>query len=297
MNFIKNGITFVISTKNQGNEITQVIEGCLKQNYSEKIEVIVVDDGSTDATVKNTKNLMKQERLIKLIEVMGIGRVKGLNKAISLSKTEFICLSAGDIFYKRDFAKTILSYFKDKKIAFVSPFSETGGNGTVWRKTVLDELGGFDEEFNEKGSGFRDDTDLAFRAFDGGYKGIFTYKTAKFRHEHSLKENSLSSKIRYGWSRLKIHRFDPLLYKKHPIRAKKFFDVKFGFIRNPIKDFEVATGMWKGKFDFSSPQGVVLIRGDSIPKKIAIIFLGVFYVICVKTVRIYGSIKYGKLLI
>ncbi|MCX6800741.1 MAG: glycosyltransferase family A protein [Candidatus Diapherotrites archaeon] len=297
MEKVEKGLTFIIATKNQGANIEDAVGRCANQNYKGKIEIIVSDDNSTDGTQKIVERIAKTNSRIKYFNTKGTGRVKGLNWAISSAKTEFICLSAGDIFYEKDFAKTIISYFKDNKTAFVSPFSETGGNATVWRREVLDELKGFDEEFNEKGTGFRDDTDLAFRAFDKGYNGIFTYKTAKFKHEHSLQKNDLINKIKYGFARLKIHRFDPLLYKKHPERAKNFFDIKIGFIRNPLKDFEAATGLWKGKFDFSSPQGVVLLKGNSFPKKIAIIPLGICYVICVKVVRLYGSIKYGKLLI
>ncbi len=297
MNETKTGISIIVASKNQGNEIISVIEKCLKQDFSGKIEVILVDDGSTDNTKSIIENFMEKNKNVKLIETLGKGRVKGLNKAIFSSQNEFVCLSAGDIFFEKDFVKTILSYFTDKKIAFVSPFSDTGGNATVWRKNILAGLKGFDEDFNEKGTGFRDDTDLAFRAFENGYTSIFTYKTARFKHEHSLRKNTFKEKIKYGWSRIKIHRFDPLLYKKHPLRGKDFFDVKIGFIRNPWKDFQVATGLWKGKFDFSSPQGVVLVKGNSLPKKILIIALGIFYVLLIKLVRLYGSIKYKKLLI
>jgi glycosyltransferase involved in cell wall biosynthesis len=293
----KQGITFLIAAKNQGKDIQNVIEKCFNQTFSGNIEVILIDDKSSDDTEKIAKKIAEKEKNLVVMSTHGEGRVKGLNKAIFMAKNEFVCLSAGDIFFEKDFARTILSYFTQKDIAFVSPFSNTGGNATVWRKNILTKLSGFDEDFNEKGTGFRDDTDLAFRAFENNYKGVFTYKTAKFKHEHSLKKEGLMDKLRYGWSRIKIHRFDPLLYKKHPIRGKEFFDVKLGFIRNPWKDFEVATGLWKGKFDFSSPQGIVLIKGNSLPKKILIILLGIGYVVLVKTARLYGSIKYGKLLI
>jgi len=288
---------FVIATKNQGKTIEKNVSLCLKQTFKGKIKVLLVDDKSTDGSDKILIELANKNKNVEFMSTKGRGRVKGLNKAIKKAKSKYLCLSAGDIFYEKDFVKTILSYFTDKKIAFVSPFSDTGGNATVWQTKVLQELRGFDEDFNEKGTGFRDDTDLAFRAFDKGYKSIFTYKTAKFKHEHKLNIPTLRNKLKYGWSRLKIHRFDPLLYKKHPIRCKEFFDIKIGFLRNPKIDFAVATGLWKGKFDLSSPQGVVLVKGDTFAKKILIILMGIAYVIVIKSVRLYGSLKYGKLLL
>jgi len=290
-------ISIIIATKNQGKDLPDIVGRCLRQTFTGKIEVILVDDNSNSESEAIGQGLAKKNKNVVFMSTKGLGRVKGLNSAMRKAKKEFICLSAGDIFLEKDFVKNILSYFKSEKTAFVSPFSNSGGNGTVWRKKVLDELKGFDEAFNEKGTGFRDDTDLAFRAFDKGYEGIFTYKTAKYKHKHSLSKNDLKSKMKYAWSRLKIHRFDPLLYKKHPLRGKEFFDIKLGFIRNPRKDFEVATGLWKGKFDLSSPQGVVLLHANSAPKKVAVLLLGIIYVIAVKCVRLYGSIKYGKLLL
>ncbi len=289
-------ITFIIATKNQGKTIQDNIQRILNQKYKGKIEILIVDDKSDDDSEDFIKSLADGKQII-FMSTLGKGRVKGLNKAIKKARGEYICLSAGDIFYKNNFVSTILKYFTEKSIAFVSPFSETGGNATVWKTNILKELNGFDEGFNEKGTGFRDDTDLAFRAFDKGYTGVFTYKTANFEHEHSIAKKNIKSVLKYGWSRMKIHRFDPLLFKKHPKRGKEFFDVKLGFIRNPKLDFFTATGMWKGKFDFSSPQGVVLVRGNKGWKKIVIILLGILYVIGIKCVRFYGSIKYGKLLI
>ena len=75
--------------------------------------------------------------------------------------------------------------------------------------------------------------------------------------------------------------------------------MKLGFIRNPWKDFAVATGLWgKSKnINFGSPQGVVLVKGNSVPKRILALLLGIIYVIVIKLVRLYGSIKYKKLLL
>jgi glycosyltransferase involved in cell wall biosynthesis len=294
---VKSDLLFVIATKNQGNTIERNVSLCLKQTFKGKINVLLVDDKSTDGSDKIAIKLAKKNKNVEFVNTQGRGRVKGLNKAIKKANSKYLCLSAGDIFYKKDFVKTILSYFNNKSIAFVSPFSDTGGNATVWQTKIIQDLNGFDEDFNEKGTGFRDDTDLAFRAFDKGYKSVFTYKTAKFEHEHKLNIPTLKNKLKYGWSRLKIHRFDPLLYKKHPTRGIDFFDIKLGFIRNPKKDFAVATGLWKGNFDLSSPQGVVLVKGDTFVKKILIVLMGLAYVIAIKSVRLYGSIKYKKLLI
>lgn len=292
-------ISIIIATKNQASQLKECVDAALEQGYPKKdFEVIVMDDGSTD---KAPEIIKKYGKKIKIVWNESAGRVLGLNKSIKMARFPFVCVSAGDIIFEKNFLKTIMSYFKSPEIGFVSPFHETGGNATVYSKKAIEEAGYFDPEFNEKGTGFRDDTDLVFRIWDKGYKSIFTYDAARFRHEHKT-PSSISGKIMYAWARIKIHRFDALLFKKHPERAKEFFDVKLGFIRNPWKDFAAATGLWwkgtKSKdFALSSPQGVKLIEGKSFLHVIAIIVLGIVYVLLVKGARLYGSIKYGTLLL
>jgi len=234
------GVSITISTYNQTKQIEEIVQKTLDQDYPKnKIEVIVIDDGSPDNTMEILKKFGKK---IRVIQTYRKGRVQALNKAIKEAKFDFVCLSAGDIFFEKDFLKTIMSYFKSEKIAFVSPFSETGGNATVHRKKALIEAGLFDLNYNEPDpkseteTGWRDDTDLAFKEWDLGYKSIFTYAVAKFKHEHQAPAN-FKGKIKYVWGRIKNHRFDVLLYKKHPERAKEFLHISFGFWINPMRDF------------------------------------------------------------
>ena len=82
---------------------------------------------------------------------------------------------------------------------------------------------------------------------------------------------------------MKVHMNDVLLFKKHPKETAEMLDIKLGFIRNPVKDFQVATGLWAGKKNFSasSPQGVYFVRNKTPLHTILIILLGIFYVFAV----------------
>jgi len=296
---LKPQASILIATRNQPETIQQAIESALKQE-GYRTEVLVLDDRSRAEVLELYKRF---EKKIKILNSGSKGRVKLLNYGIGKSRADFVCVSAGDCILEKGFLRKILRLFgqdKNGKLAFVSPFSETGGNCTVFRKKVLEEMQGFSNDFNDGKTGFRDDTDLAFRIWDKGYKSVFTYEP-KFQHEHKSPEG-LGKKLAYAWTRVKIHRFDALLFKKHSERAAMFFDVKFGFLRNPLKDFETAAGLWwKGKtkkaFALSSPQGVTLIEGKTIVHQIAIIMAAALYVALVKMVRLYSSLRFGKLLL
>ncbi|MEM4663024.1 MAG: hypothetical protein QXM75_03300, partial [Candidatus Diapherotrites archaeon] len=163
------------------------------------------------------------------------------------------------------------------------------------RKDVLLKVGGYDEDYKY----YREDTDLTFKILELGYK--FKHVKANFLHDHKLtKPPGPFGMFKYALHRLKYHQDDVLLYKKHPNElTKKFFDIKFGFLINPMYDFKVATGLWKkgGKLQLSSPRGIVFIENKTPLHTIAIISLGVCYVFAVKFVRLLASIRHRKLLI
>ncbi|MBI4020153.1 MAG: glycosyltransferase [Candidatus Aenigmarchaeota archaeon] len=287
------GVSIIISTKNQQGNIGKCVESCLRQSWP--IEVIAVDDGSTDGAMRVLKGFGDK---IRVLENKGRGRVVGINRAIRNAKYHYVCLSAGDIELEREFVRKLMRFF-DKDVAFVSPFTKTGGNSTIYRKDVITRLGFFDERFNVYGSGFRDDTDMAFQMFDAGFRGILTHR-ARFRHaSDEEKITGVGRMVAYSARRVKIHTIDPLLYKKHPARAGEFLDIKLRFLRNPAKDFRNATGTWhrKGRFSLRSPQGVTLMEGNAMPSRLLIFAMGLAYVFLVKLARLYGSIKYWKLLI
>jgi glycosyltransferase involved in cell wall biosynthesis len=289
-------VSILIATKNQEDKIKQAVDSCLNQDWPEKaLEVIVLDDGSSDKTLEILKSFKSKER-VKVLQPAQ-GRVKNLNQGIKQAKGEFVCLSAGDIIFEKGFLKEAFKKFSKPQVAFVSPFGETGGNATVFRKTVLWEAGLFDEDFNEKGTSFRDDTDLAFRTWDKGYTCDYLRGHTLFTHEHAPPAN-WKEKLRYAWNRVKIHRFDALLYKKHPKRTREFLDLKLGFIRNPVKDFRVATGTWADQKSpsLSSPQGTMLLANKTPLHFLAIMLAGLAYVVLVKASRLYGSLKYGTLM-
>jgi glycosyltransferase involved in cell wall biosynthesis len=289
-------VTILILTKNQKGAIEKCLDACLDQSYNKKdYDIVVVDDYSTDGERELLKKF-RNPRVKTILMEQWAGRVKATNIGMRSSKGEFIALMNADCVPEREWLSKLMKGFDSSEMAMVSSFSETGGTSTVYRKSVFEQIGYFDEDFNELGTGFRDDTEMAFRIWKAGYKTRMV--GAKFSHTHDEARGGTNI-IKYALYRLGKHRFDPLLYKKHPDLAKEFFDVRLGFIRNPIKDFEVATGRWgrSKKTRLSSPQGVVILEEKTPVHSVAIVFFALLYVFLVKIYRLYGSLIYKKLLI
>ena len=187
-------ITIGIPAHNEKNTINGAIESLLNLNYPKnKVEIIVVDDGSTDGTsdaVKKFKNVI-------LIRQENAGKANALNTAIKNSKGKlFACLDS-DSRVERDALVNLIHHFSDPKTASVicavrvdkprniieklqwyeylfsafvrrllskmNSLNMTPGVFSVYRRNVLVNLGGFDE------GGLTEDFEMAMRLHKNGY--------------------------------------------------------------------------------------------------------------------------------
>jgi glycosyltransferase involved in cell wall biosynthesis len=85
-------ISVIIPTYNRAHSIEQSIQSVLNQTY-QNIELIVVDDGSTDSTIRHLK---KYERQIKVVFQKNRGPALARNHGASLSNGEIIAFLDSD---------------------------------------------------------------------------------------------------------------------------------------------------------------------------------------------------------
>ncbi|MCX6803187.1 MAG: glycosyltransferase [Candidatus Diapherotrites archaeon] len=291
------GVSIIVTSFNEIENLKESIPAFLSLNYQKNYFEIIVMDESTSADALDYLKLFKDKiRLFHFDERKGAVACKKL--AVFESKFPYFALFGSDCVPEKNWLKIVMKKFNEnKKYGFVSTYDTTGGACTVYLKKAVSEAGGFTDKFNEKGSGMRDDTDLAFRIWDAGYESFFGY-IAKVRHEHKI-EPGFNNAFKYARRRLMLQRFDPLLYREHPVRAIDFFGIKYGFWIPFSKDFKKATGQWmkSGNMKLSSPTGVVFMENKSIFHTFLIVLGGIAYAFFAKLVRLSGSIKYGKLLI
>jgi glycosyltransferase involved in cell wall biosynthesis len=87
-------VTALIDTYNQGRFIEEAIESVLAQDYPrERMEILVVDDGSTDDTTERVKRFGAR---IRYIRKANGGQASALNLGFSESRGEIIALLDGD---------------------------------------------------------------------------------------------------------------------------------------------------------------------------------------------------------
>lgn len=191
-------VSIIIPAYNEEETIRNAIESCLSLNYPKnKLEIIVVNDGSTDRTEEIVREYV-DGGLVKLINKPNTGKADSLNRGIDIAKGELIaCLDADSEFTKNALinmigyfndpmvgavtptlkAKTpknmiqkiqwfeyIFSIYLRKMMSFLNSIYVTPGPGSIYRKRVIEEVGGFDKQ------NLVEDTDIALKIQSKGYR-------------------------------------------------------------------------------------------------------------------------------
>lgn len=228
-------IAFVILTKNSERTINECLKEVSKLKDNFKLEVIIVDGGSLD----NTLNIIKDYEKIMNIKLL-YDRGKGLGYARDIgwreSSANYIVMLDSDVLINRDFILEAIKILEcDEKLGGLSaklkPISlDKGWFGrfqeknlsiylhhqhppypseaialhtacTVFKRKVLEEVGGFDEFFNLA----KEDSDISYRIRKRGYKlAYLNYYAIHLERARIIKTN-----FRYGRSYV-------LVAKKHP---------------------------------------------------------------------------------
>lgn len=84
-------ISVIIPTFNRKKYLGEAIESVLEQNY-QPIEIIIIDDGSTD----NTETLIKKYPEVHYVYQENIGQAAARNRGIALAKGEYLAFLDSD---------------------------------------------------------------------------------------------------------------------------------------------------------------------------------------------------------
>jgi glycosyltransferase involved in cell wall biosynthesis len=184
-------VSFILAVYNDQENISRSIESMQAQTYK-NIEIVILDDCSTDKTYDICKKLSLKDSRIKLYKNdINLGLTRSLNKLINFSSGEFIARQDSDdtsvdfrietqikfleeykldLSYSRAFIKESnkvipnFSYYLPLKliVKYKNPFI----HGTLFiKKDVITALGGYDEFFY-----FSQDYKLIKDVLKKGYK-------------------------------------------------------------------------------------------------------------------------------
>ncbi len=222
-------IAVVVSVYNEEKNIAQLIGSILKQTRLPE-EIIIVDDGSFDKTAGIVKNYVNNNPIVKYFYQSNRGPAAGRNRGWKESFADICIFTDGDCLPEPNWIKEIINPLADSAIGATGGAYKTLNNQKLlarfigleidWRyhnkkeikahgaynlavrKNILEEVGGFNEEY-PKASG--EDWDLTYK-ISKKYKIIFI-PTAVVGHYHPEKIwPYMKNQARRAYDRIKIYK-------------------------------------------------------------------------------------------
>jgi poly-beta-1,6-N-acetyl-D-glucosamine synthase len=172
-------VSFLVPAYNEEKSIEGTIKSLLELEYpKEKIEIIIINDGSKDKTLEIAKELEMKYSQVKVLDKKNSGKADSLNQAIKIARNELIAVSDADSYPEKTSLKKMVGHFEDKKVSavtsrvlvknqknllerfqildysiiawtrklldFVDSVYVTNGPLSIYKKSVAEKIGGFD---------------------------------------------------------------------------------------------------------------------------------------------------------
>lgn len=129
-------VTFVVPAKNEEDNIGETIRRFAEVDYPrEKIEVIAINDGSTDRTLEEMERVAREiTPVVKRVEVVNWsenrGKREGMAEGVHRATHEIIIFIDSDSFIKADCVTHLTKYFVDPRVGAVAGHTDVYNRDT-----------------------------------------------------------------------------------------------------------------------------------------------------------------------
>ena len=281
-------VSIVVTVYNAERTLAQCLNSIMKLEYPrDKLEITVVDDGSTDSSL----DIVKKYDAV-LIQKNHGGYPSAMNAGIRRARGSVVVIIDSDIIVSKDWLLKVLEEFSDPKVGIVGGFIATAKTKSFWsrlagyeledryhkmnskyvdyvsttctayKKEIFNDVGFFDESLRRDS-----DEDFTHRVFKAGWK-IVLQKDAICFHEW---KSSLTSYFKQQMNEAKyavkiFHKSPDLLLGKqvHPPRLYIPLILTFLLLLSPL--FFLLNYSWfplvllACLFVFHAPSAIRVIR-------------------------------------
>lgn len=220
-------VSIIIPAHNNEKTIGQTLESLKTLEYPRaKIEIIVVDDASTDRTGKVA--LQHGCRVIKREKKGGCAPAK--NTGVAQARNEIVAFIDADVFVTKDWLRELVAPFKDSSVGGVggrikNEFRKNNalekfieydnyyrtrkveaksvpGSNSAYRREIFDIVGKMDPYIGE-------DPDFCYRVSSRGYKLVYIQKAVVYHPYPNDVVTYLKKQVYYAWQRVLIYLLRP----------------------------------------------------------------------------------------
>jgi cellulose synthase/poly-beta-1,6-N-acetylglucosamine synthase-like glycosyltransferase/peptidoglycan/xylan/chitin deacetylase (PgdA/CDA1 family) len=135
-------VTVIVPAYNEQTGISATVRSVLASRHP--VEVIVVDDGSTDRTSRVVERLRRRFPEIRLIRQKNAGKAAALNTGLAVARTRFVVMVDGDTILGPRAVGRLVSHFMDNTVGAVSGNAKVGNRkGLLGRWQHIEYVIGF----------------------------------------------------------------------------------------------------------------------------------------------------------
>ena len=190
-------VSIVIPMYNAERHIKDVLQAIFTQDYSAPIEVMVVNDGSTDNSLEIVKEFQQTDN-VKIIDQPNQGAVIATNNGFKAVRYDIVCSVDSDVVLHKDWLHKIMEEFDNSSVGAVQGYIKTPEGvsflarmagydleyrydrlkskyvtqvstaNTAYKRSALEKAGLFNPKFK-----YGYDNDMSYRLQKAGYKLVF----------------------------------------------------------------------------------------------------------------------------
>jgi cellulose synthase/poly-beta-1,6-N-acetylglucosamine synthase-like glycosyltransferase/peptidoglycan/xylan/chitin deacetylase (PgdA/CDA1 family)/spore germination protein YaaH len=137
-------LSVLIAAFNEEKVIAKTLHSVFETDYAGELEVIVVDDGSTDGTCEVVRALAAREPRLVLIEQPNGGKSRALSNGLNHASNELVVFLDADTQFEKQTLRCLAEPFQDERVGAVSGHARVGNLRTfIARCQSLEYICGF----------------------------------------------------------------------------------------------------------------------------------------------------------
>ena len=246
-------VSVIIPAYNEQVGIIKTLQSVINTHY-EQLEIIIVNDGSTDNTDKLVSEFIKDETdnclaTIKYLRLENGGKAKALNKALKLASNDIIMTIDGDCLMDKEAISNTVKHFNCEQVAAVagnvivgnksktieiiqqleylcgfflrradSVFNSVfiiGGAAAAYRRNVLIEVGDFCTDI------VTEDIEMSTRILEAGYKTRYAADAVTYTEGPSNWRCLCDQRLRWKFGRFQtLFKFQNLFFSRSKQHSK-----------------------------------------------------------------------------